>query len=106
MGFSMASQEVSFLKQLQLQMQGEAGVERPVRVLVHSQPALDIVHNPVYHARTKQILAKYHFVRDKVFNEKVLFFEKISASQMGADMLTKHANVGVVRYNKKLIGMT
>ena len=105
MGFSMASQEVSFLRQLQLQMQGEAGVERPVRVLVDSQPALDIVHNPVYHARTKQILAKYHFVRDRVFNEKELFFEKISASQMGADMLTKHANVGVVRYNKKLIGM-
>ena len=105
MGFSMASQEVSFLRQLQLQMQGEAGVERPVRVLVDSQPALDIVHNPVYHARTKKILAKYHFVRDRVFKEKELYFEKISASQMGADMLTKNANVGVVRCKKKLIGM-
>ena len=105
MGFSMAAQEVSFLRQLQLQMQGEAGVEKSVRILVDSQPALDIVHNPVYHARSKQILAKYHFVRDRVFKEKELFFEKISAGQMGADMLTKHANVGVVRYNKKLIGM-
>ena len=105
MGFSMAAQEVSFLRQLQLQMQGEAGVEKPVRILVDSQPALDIVHNPVYHARSKQILAKYHFVRDTVFKEKELFFEKISAGHMGADMLTKHASVGVVRYNKKLIGM-
>ena len=86
-------------------MRGEAGVEKPVRILVDSQPALDIVHNPVYHARSKQILAKYHFVRDRVFKEKELFFEKISAGQMGADMLTKHASVGVVRYNKKLIGM-
>ena len=105
MGFSMAAQEVSFLRQLQLQMQGEAGVEKPVRILVDSQPALDIVHNPVYHARSKQILAKYHFVRDRVFKGKELFFEKISVGQMGADMLTKHASVGVVRYNKKLIGM-
>ena len=105
MGFSMAAQEVSFLRQLKLQMQGEARVEKPVRILVDSQPALDIVHNPLYHARSKQILAKYHFVRDRVFKEKELFFEKISASQMGADILTKHASVGVVRYNKKLIGM-
>ena len=50
-------------------------------------------------------MAKYHFVRDKVFKEKELFFEKISASQMGAERLTKHASVGVVQYNKKLIGM-
>ena len=105
MGFSMATQEVSFLRQLQLQMEGEAGIENPVRILVDSQLALDIVHNPVYHARSKQILAKYHSLRDKVFKEKESFFEKISAGQMGADMLTKHASVGVVRYNKKLIGM-
>ena len=50
-------------------------------------------------------MAKYHFVRDRVFKEKELFFERISVGQMGADMLTKHASVGVVRYNKKLIGM-
>ena len=37
--------------------------------------------------------------------EKECWFEKISADQMGADMLTKHASVGVVRYNKKLIGI-
>ena len=72
---------------------------------VDSQPAIDIVNNPVYHARTKQILAKYHFVRDTVFEEKELIFEKISAGQMGADMLTKYASVGVIRYNKKLIGI-
>ena len=84
-------------------MQGKDGVGVPVKVLVDSQPALDIVHNLVYHARTKQILATCHFVRDTVFKEKD--FVKISPGQMGADMMTKHASVGVVRYNKKLIGM-
>ena len=105
MQFSSATTEASFLRQLQRQMVGESAVPYQVRVLVDNQPALDILHNPVYHCRSKQILAKYHFVRDRVFKEKELVFDKISAGQMGVDMLTKHASVGVVRYNKKLIGM-
>ena len=40
-----------------------------------------------------------------MFKEKELVFDKISTGQIGADMLTKHASVGVVRCNKKLIGM-
>ena len=88
-----------------MQMVGESAVPYQVRVLVDNQPALDILHNPVYHCRSKQILAKYHFVRDRVFKEMEPVFDKISAGQMGADMLTKHASVGAVRYNKKLIGM-
>ena len=94
-----------FLRQLQLQMHGDAAVPTPVRVYLDSQPALDLVNNPVYHGRSRQVLAKYHFVRDRVHSEKEMVLEKISAGQMGADMLTKHASVGVVRYNKKLAGM-
>ena len=66
---------------------------------------MDLVNNLVYHARSKQILAKYHFVPDRVHNEKEMVLEKVSAGQMGGDMLTKHASVGMVRYNKKLLGM-
>ena len=104
MALAMAGQEASFLRQLRLHMAGEARVPTPVRVFLDSQPARDPVNNPVYHARSKQILAKYHFVRDRVNNEKGMVLEKIFASQMGAEKLTKHASVGVVRYNKKLLG--
>ena len=76
-----------------------------VKVRVDNQLALDIVNNPVYHARIKQIQAKYHFVRDRVFKVKEVEFEKVTAGQMGVDMMTKQAGVGVVRHNKKLIGM-
>ena len=105
MGLAMAGQEGSFLRQIQLQMVGTVGVPTPVRVHLDSQPAMDLVNNPVHHARSKKILAKYHFVRDRVHDEKEMVLLKISASQMGADMLTKHTNVGVVRHNKKLLGM-
>ena len=84
---------------------GESAVPTTVRVCVDSQPALDIVNNSVYHARSKKNVAKDHFVRDRLHKEKEVEFEKISAGHMGADMLTKNASVGVVRYSKKLIGM-
>ena len=67
--------------------------------------ALDLVNNPCYHQRSKHIQARYHFVRDGVHVEKEIEVEKIPSRQMGADMLTKHASVGVVCYNKKPLGM-
>ena len=76
---AMAGQEGSFPQQLQLHMEGKAGVPTPVRVYLDSQPALDLVNNPVYHARSKRILANYHFVRDRVHNEKEMILMKISA---------------------------
>ena len=105
MGLAMARQEASFLRQLQLQMEGAAGVPTPIRVYLDSQPALDLVNNLVYHARSKQIMAKYHVVRDRVHTGKKTVLVKISANQMGADMLTKKASIGVVNHNKKMLGM-
>ena len=105
MQFSSAAAEASWIRQLQQQMVGEGAVVYPVKIWADNQPALDILHNPVFHARTKKILAKYHFVRDRMFGEKEVWFEKISAGKMAADMMTKNAGVGVVRFNKKLIGM-
>ena len=70
MGLVLAGQEVSFLRQLRLEMRGAAAVPRPVKVFMDSQPAIDLVHNPVHHPKSKQIIARYHFIRDRVHNEK------------------------------------
>ena len=86
-------------------MQGKAAIPKPICIYIDSQPALDLVNNPCYHNRSKHIQARYHFVRDRVYVEKEIEVENIPSGQMGADMLTKHASVGVVRYNKKPLGM-
>ena len=85
MGFALAAQEASYLRSLQMQMSGKAAVARPIRILMDSQPAIDIVHNPMYHPRSKQILVRYHFVRDRVHQETEITVEKFLANQMGAD---------------------
>ena len=86
-------------------MQGPSIPAVPICIYIDSQPTLDLVNNLVYHSRSKHIQARYHFVRDRVFVEKEIKVERVPSGQMGADMLTKHASVGVVRYNKKLVGM-
>ena len=43
------------------------------------------------------------FIRDRVHDEKEMVLEKIFAGQIGADIITKNASLGVVRYNKKLL---
>ena len=82
MQFSSTATEASFLRQLQMQMVGGEPAPYPVRIHADNQPALEILHNPVYHCHTKQILAKYHFVRDRVLKEKECWFEKISVAQL------------------------
>ena len=53
-----------------------------------SQSAIHFAKNPIYHARTKQIQVRYHFIRS-VLEDEVLVLEKILGSQNPADMLTK-----------------
>ena len=105
MGLSNTRQEVSRMRTLQMQMRGKAAVPRPIRIFMDSQPAIDLLNNPVHHPKSKKIMARYHFIRDRVHNEKELTVDKCSAAQMGADMLTKHASVGVIRYNRKISGI-
>lgn len=42
-------------------------VEQSLIILrTESETAKALVGNPIYHSRTKQILAKYHYIRDRV----------------------------------------
>ena len=53
-----------------------------------SQHAIHLEKNLVYHARTKHIQVRYHFIRS-TSEEGVLMLEKILRSQNLIDMLTK-----------------
>ena len=85
-------------------MQGTSIPVVPICIYIDSETALELVNNPVYHSKSKHIQARYHCVRDRVFVEKEIEVKKIPSGHMGADMI-KHASVGVIRYNKKLVGM-
>ena len=53
-----------------------------------SQSAIHLAKNQVYHARTKHIDVRYHFVREIIEEGRVLV-QKIKTDENPADMLTK-----------------
>ena len=53
-----------------------------------SQSAIHLAKNPVFHARTKHIQLKYHFIRGLI-EEGTLLLEKIRGTENSADMMTK-----------------
>nr|GEY09800.1 retrovirus-related Pol polyprotein from transposon TNT 1-94 [Tanacetum cinerariifolium] len=68
---------------------GELGIkQRFVTMHSDSQSALHLVKNQVYHARTKHIDVRYHFIRE-ILEEGEVRIQKIHISKNPADMLTK-----------------
>ena len=53
-----------------------------------SQSSIHLAKNQVYHARTKHIDVRYHFVR-KIIEECGVLVQKIKTDDNPADMLTK-----------------
>ena len=53
-----------------------------------SQSAIHLAKNQVYHARTKHIDVRYHFVRE-IIEEGEVLVQKIKTDDNPADMLTK-----------------
>ncbi|GJW78500.1 retrovirus-related pol polyprotein from transposon TNT 1-94 [Tanacetum coccineum] len=68
---------------------GELGIKQKC-VTMHSdsQSAIHLAKNQVYHARTKHIDVRYHFIRE-ILEESGVRIQKIHTSKNPADMLTK-----------------
>jgi hypothetical protein len=41
-------------------------INAPTHILTHSQSAMAVARNPVFHARTKHIDVHYHYVRERL----------------------------------------
>ena len=106
---ALSAQEPSFLGQLQFESkEGELvanEVQWPVILLrINSESAKALVENSIYHSRTKHILAKYHFIRDRVVEGEIIL-EWVKSKMNGDDMMTKQTSAGVKKTNNMLIGI-
>ena len=60
----------------------------PTTLYTDNQSAIALAKNPVSYARAKHIDIRHHFVREAI-QDKIIWIQHISTSEMTADSLTK-----------------
>ncbi|MCO5605254.1 hypothetical protein L7F22_059434 [Adiantum nelumboides] len=83
----------------------EFGIKSQVPVLhCDSQSAIMLARNPVFHAKTKHIEVKYHFIRS-VLDDKSITLVKVHTDDNLADLLTKSLPAERFAYCRQMMGI-
>ena len=69
-----------------------------------SQSAIHLAKNPAFHARTKHIQVRYHFIRTTL-EDGALSLEKILGSKNPADMMTKTVTIDKLKLCSASVGL-
>ncbi|KAG6509698.1 hypothetical protein ZIOFF_027698 [Zingiber officinale] len=85
-GANEATRKVVWLRRLLLELQQK--MDEPATIFCDNQSAIAMTKNPVFHARSKHIELRRHFIREMVLQKEILL-EFISTHDQPADVLTK-----------------
>ena len=91
MAISEAAKEAVYLRRFIKKMGFDEEINEPTTINNDNLGAQQLVRNPVYHARTKHIDIKYHYVRE-IFKNKLIDLQYVQTQDMIADGLTKKLN--------------
>eukprot|EP00253_Pinus_taeda_P027228 PITA_27228 len=76
----------------------------PISILCDNTSAISISKNPVMHSKTKHIPIKYHFLREKVLEQKVKL-EYVPSKEQVDDILTKPLPRETFEYLRQKLGV-
>lgn len=102
---SNASKEAVYLKNLLTDIGFEGYVADQIKLFGDNLSAIQLVKNPVYHARSKHIDIRVHYVRE-VYNNNVIQLEYCSTNDNIADIFTKSLCKQKHHQLSKSLGMT
>jgi hypothetical protein len=101
MAIAEACKELIWLKGLNAEL---CGVDSFINLFSDSQSAIYLTKDQMFHARTKHIEIKYHYVRDEIEKGKLKVC-KISTHNNPTDMLTKSVPVAKFELCSGLVGI-
>eukprot|EP00253_Pinus_taeda_P026148 PITA_26148 len=76
----------------------------PISILCDNTSPINISENPVMHSKTKHIPIKYHFLREKVLEQKVKL-EYVRSKEQVADIITKPLPRETFEYLRQKLGV-
>uniref|UniRef100_A0AAV1U9F8 CCHC-type domain-containing protein n=1 Tax=Peronospora matthiolae TaxID=2874970 RepID=A0AAV1U9F8_9STRA len=103
MALTEAVQEAIWLKAF-LHELGDMNSDEAVKIYEDNQGSIALAKNPEFHKRTKHIDIRYHFVREKVAEGKVVL-EYCSTKDMKADLMTKPIPASQFQYLRSMLGI-
>jgi hypothetical protein len=80
------------------------GVDSCINLFSNSQRAIYLTKDQMFHARTKHIEIKYHYVRDEIEKGKLKVC-KISTHNNPTNMLTKPVPLAKIKLCPSLVGI-
>ena len=69
-----------------------------------SQSAILLAKNPIFHAKTKHIEVKYHFIRE-MLEDKLMKLVKVHTDENPADLLTKGLSIEQFAHCQAIMGV-
>lgn len=89
MALSTASKEVVYLRSFLNELGFLRLIDGPTELHGDNLSSQQLVKNPIYHARSKHIDIRVHYIRD-VYNKNVIVLKYTPTGEMIADILTKN----------------
>lgn len=99
---AMAAQESTWLAQLLKDLHQPS--DYATLLCCDNQSAIHLAENPIFHARTKHVEVHYHFIREKVLEEKVEL-RQINTEDQVADLFTKGLSGSKFEKFRRCLGM-
>jgi hypothetical protein len=103
MAASEASREAAWLEKLNRDLDDTVSI--PPTLYSDNRSAVDLIHDPKYHARAKHIDIRYAFIRNDMVAKERLYVEHIPGVNQPADILTKQLPVDATSRHLKTLGM-
>jgi hypothetical protein len=84
-----ATKEAVWLRQLLKELRiSDIDISLPTTIAIDNNSAMKLSRNPEFHARTKHISMRHHFIRERI-NEGDVKLERVDTKNNIADLLTK-----------------
>ena len=99
---SEASREAAWLEKLNRDLDDPSV---PPTLYSDNRSAVDLIHDPKYHARAKHIDIRYAFIQNDMVAKERLYVEHIPGVNQPADILTKQLPVDATSRHLKTLGM-